>query len=299
MHGWRVVFIWRVPAATRHWGETPTTSWRKMSDEAHEQRSGRARTFSPHASACLFHLFCLLQPCLQTAELKACAYWWPLTHSGFEMKQFPSASLLPYPELLPVSGVFTSTQTFGPSLCWTNPRWTIAGLSLFIDKLLSCISQRQKGFCLVHSWPEHGGVGSSEIRLHVWECFYFASVWQETPRIGVRTGWSVDTNEPQRKSLRPWSETLLYEKMFGSVFLPNAACIWLLPVYTCMLVAGLVHVPNTSFPRGVPGPCHNRPASPHFLILVCLRSELVFWHCSDWAGVGPSGFCRVSTGTEK
>lgn len=39
-----------------------------------------------------------------------------------------------------------------------------------------------------------------------------------------------------------------------------------------MLVAGLSHVPNTSFPFGVPRQCHNRPANPHFLILVCLRS---------------------------
>lgn len=73
---------------------------------------------TPVLRRCVFaSLFWMPEPCLQTAEHKACAYWWPLTHSGFEMEQFPSASLLPSPELLPVDCVFTSTETFGPSLC--------------------------------------------------------------------------------------------------------------------------------------------------------------------------------------
>lgn len=48
-------------------------------------------------------------------------------------------------------------------------------------------------------------------------------------------------------------------------------CLTSVCVHT-MLVAGLLRVPNTSFPRGVPRQCHNRPADPHFLILARLRS---------------------------
>lgn len=61
-----------------------------------------------------------------------------------------------------------------------------------------------------------------------------------------------------------------------------------------MLVAGLPPVPNTSFPCGVPRQCHNRPANPHFLILVCLRSihrERIMALFSDrWTGVCVSCF---------
>lgn len=61
-----------------------------------------------------------------------------------------------------------------------------------------------------------------------------------------------------------------------------------------MLVASLPCVPNTSFPCGVPGQCHNRPANPHFLILVCLRSihreRIMALFLSRWTRVSVSRF---------
>lgn len=76
---------------------------------------------------------------------------------------------------------------------------------------------------------------------------------------------------------------------------PSEPCTRLISV--CVrwtLVAGLPAVPNTSFPCGVPRQCHNRPANPHFLILVCLRSihrERIMALFSDgWTGVCVSCF---------
>lgn len=64
-----------------------------------------------------------------------------------------------------------------------------------------------------------------------------------------------------------------------------------------VLVAGLPRVPNTSFPFGVPRQCHNRPASSHFLILLCLRSihgERVLALFSNlWTRVSVSRFLLV------